>query len=255
MLDDVYNRRILELAADIPRQGRLATPDASATARGNVGSSLLLGGTGLATLGIVGSPARAQDTAGFPSRPIRVIVTFAAGGGLDLALELAIAGARSVCMVEREAFAVAHLVAAMRAGRLAPCPVWSDARTFDGRPWRGLVDGVIGGIPCQPHSLAGRRRGVIQAARAAVAPETTKPPSREGRGLVWSANRSSGFGGAFRLLRLSLRVQPGRELVQSGRELLAGGLYSLGILSLGDIAKRFDLLFHLSLFARRNFVA
>ncbi len=32
MLDDVYNRRILELAADIPRQGRLAQPDATATA-------------------------------------------------------------------------------------------------------------------------------------------------------------------------------------------------------------------------------
>ncbi len=32
MLDDVYNRRILELAADIPRQGRLDAPDASATA-------------------------------------------------------------------------------------------------------------------------------------------------------------------------------------------------------------------------------
>lgn len=32
MLDDVYNRRILELAADIPRQGRLAAPQASATA-------------------------------------------------------------------------------------------------------------------------------------------------------------------------------------------------------------------------------
>jgi NifU-like protein involved in Fe-S cluster formation len=32
MLDDVYNRRILELAADIPHQGRLAHPDASATA-------------------------------------------------------------------------------------------------------------------------------------------------------------------------------------------------------------------------------
>jgi NifU-like protein involved in Fe-S cluster formation len=32
MLDEVYNRRILELAADIPRQGRLAAPDASATA-------------------------------------------------------------------------------------------------------------------------------------------------------------------------------------------------------------------------------
>ena len=31
MLNDVYNRRILELAGGIPRLGRLATPDASAT--------------------------------------------------------------------------------------------------------------------------------------------------------------------------------------------------------------------------------
>ena len=32
MLNEVYNRRILELAAAIPRIGRLETPDASATA-------------------------------------------------------------------------------------------------------------------------------------------------------------------------------------------------------------------------------
>lgn len=32
MLNDVYNKRILRLAADIPRVGRLADPDASATA-------------------------------------------------------------------------------------------------------------------------------------------------------------------------------------------------------------------------------
>jgi NifU-like protein involved in Fe-S cluster formation len=32
MLDDIYNKRILELAADIPRLGRLATPDATARA-------------------------------------------------------------------------------------------------------------------------------------------------------------------------------------------------------------------------------
>ena len=32
MLNDIYNRRILELAADIPRQGRLTNPHASATA-------------------------------------------------------------------------------------------------------------------------------------------------------------------------------------------------------------------------------
>src|SRR5215831_1544965 len=32
MLNEVYNRRILELAGNIPRLGRLAKPDASATA-------------------------------------------------------------------------------------------------------------------------------------------------------------------------------------------------------------------------------
>jgi NifU-like protein involved in Fe-S cluster formation len=32
MLSDIYNRRVLELAADIPRQGRLAAPQATARA-------------------------------------------------------------------------------------------------------------------------------------------------------------------------------------------------------------------------------
>ena len=32
MLDDIYNKRVLELAADIPRLGRLTAPDASARA-------------------------------------------------------------------------------------------------------------------------------------------------------------------------------------------------------------------------------
>lgn len=88
---------------------------------------------------------------------INIISLCTGGGGLDLGVELAIPDARTVCMVEREAFACAQLVSAMEAGHLAPAPIWSDARTFDGRAWRGAVDGLIGGIPCQPHSTAGKR--------------------------------------------------------------------------------------------------
>lgn len=40
---------------------------------------------------------------------------------------------------------------------LAPAPIWSDVTTFDARPWRGVVDIVLAGIPCQGNSLAGKR--------------------------------------------------------------------------------------------------
>lgn len=95
--------------------------------------------------------------------PLNLLSICTGGGGLDLGFELAIPSARTVCMVEREAFAVAQLVSAMEAGLMAPASIWSDAKSFDGRGWRGSVDGLIGGIPCQPHSHAGRKRGSLDA--------------------------------------------------------------------------------------------
>ena len=80
-------------------------------------------------------------------------------GGLDLGVHMASEDARTICYVEREAFAVASLVEAMEAGRLDQAPVWTELRTFDGKAWRGVVDTLIGGIPCQPHSIAGLQRG------------------------------------------------------------------------------------------------
>lgn len=92
------------------------------------------------------------------TRP-RVLSLCAGIGGLDLALRDA-CGARTVGYVERDAFAAAILVARMAEAALDQAPVWDDLATFDGRPWRGRVDLVAAGIPCQPFSVAGKRRGL-----------------------------------------------------------------------------------------------
>ena len=61
--------------------------------------------------------------------------------------------------VEIEAFIIANLVAGMESGLVDPAPIWTDAKTFDARPFRGKVHGIIGGYPCPGESLAGLREG------------------------------------------------------------------------------------------------
>lgn len=94
-------------------------------------------------------------------RPLRVASLFSGGGGLDLGLHLATGGAaRAVVYVEREAYAAACLVARMAEKALAEAPLWDDICTFDARRWRGAVDCVAGGSPCQDLSVAGKRQGL-----------------------------------------------------------------------------------------------
>lgn len=91
--------------------------------------------------------------------PQNIIGLCAGSGGLDLAVRIASPAARSICYVERDASAAASLVASMEAGRLHQAPIWSDLSTFDAKAWRGVVDIVTSGDPCQPNSVAGKREG------------------------------------------------------------------------------------------------
>jgi DNA (cytosine-5)-methyltransferase 1 len=67
---------------------------------------------------------------------------------------------RTVCAVERDAYAAAVLAQRQNDGLLDLFPIWSDITTFDGKPWRGIVDVVSGGFPCQDISVAGKGAGI-----------------------------------------------------------------------------------------------
>jgi DNA (cytosine-5)-methyltransferase 1 len=89
---------------------------------------------------------------------VNELALFAGAGGGILGGHLL--GWRTVCAVEYDAYAASVLVARQNDGCLAPFPIWDDVRTFDGKPWRGIVDVVSGGFPCQDISTAGKGAGI-----------------------------------------------------------------------------------------------
>ena len=86
------------------------------------------------------------------------LALFAGAGGGILGGKLL--GWRTVCAVEWEQYPASVLCARQNDGLLPPFPIWDDVQTFDGKPWRGIVDVVSGGFPCQDISAAGKGAGI-----------------------------------------------------------------------------------------------
>ena len=86
------------------------------------------------------------------------LALFAGAGGGILGGHLL--GWRTVCAVEWESYPASVLCARQNDGLLPPFPIWDDVQTFDGKPWRGIVDVVSGGFPCQDISSAGKGAGI-----------------------------------------------------------------------------------------------
>jgi DNA (cytosine-5)-methyltransferase 1 len=133
---------------------------------------------------------------------VNELALFAGAGGGILGGRLL--GWRTVCAVEIDRYARDVLLARQDDGCLEPFPIWDDVRTFDGRPWRGLVDVITGGFPCQDISIAGKGKGI-------------------------DGERSGLWRDFARIIR---EVRPGHVLVENSPALTSRGLGRV----LGDLA-------------------
>jgi len=86
------------------------------------------------------------------------LALFAGAGGGILGGKLL--GWRTVCAVEIDPYCRSILLSRQRDGILPRFPIWDDVCTFDGKPWRGRVDVISGGFPCQDISAAGKKTGI-----------------------------------------------------------------------------------------------
>ena len=90
-----------------------------------------------------------------------VLDCFSGYGGFALGLRLAYPDAdfRTVAYIEWDKYCQQVIQSRIEDGHLDDAPIWDDIKSFDGRPWRGAVDILSAGFPCQPHSNAGLRKG------------------------------------------------------------------------------------------------
>ena len=89
---------------------------------------------------------------------LRTLHLFAGAGGGILADILL--GHQPICAVEIDPYCQQVLSARQKDGCLPWFPIFADVTKFDGKPWRGKVDIIAGGFPCQDISCAGKGAGI-----------------------------------------------------------------------------------------------
>jgi len=67
---------------------------------------------------------------------------------------------RPIAYCEIERYCQGVLLSRIADGQLFKAPIWDDIRTLEGTQFRGRVDIIYGGFPCQDISIAGRGGGL-----------------------------------------------------------------------------------------------
>jgi len=91
--------------------------------------------------------------------PYTVLSLCTGYGGLEQGIRQCNVDLQTLCYVEIEGFAIANLVNKMETGKMDVAPIWTNLKTIRTRPFRGRVEILTGGYPCQPFSTAGNRKG------------------------------------------------------------------------------------------------
>lgn len=100
---------------------------------------------------------------------MRGLSLFSGIGGIDLGLKMALGEEyHTTVYVEIDPYCQRILEARISDGSLDRGAIWDDITTFDGRSWRGSIDLISGGFPCQDISVAGKGAGILAGKRSGL---------------------------------------------------------------------------------------
>lgn len=97
-------------------------------------------------------------------------------------------GWRTRCAVEIDPYARSILLARQRDGCLPRFPIWDDIKTFAGQKWRGHIDVISGGFPCQDISCANSKAQGITGERSGLWMEMARVIDEVGPRYVFVEN-------------------------------------------------------------------